>query len=93
AYAKIVLTDIFDQTVEKKVQIKNESPNIFEGNEFAWSLKGIGDFEFAKVNLNKSTEEMQIDLKAGVPHDYFDSTYASIKVQNTSGKVVYNKEI
>ncbi|PFR61861.1 hypothetical protein CN936_29200 [Bacillus cereus] len=75
--------------------IKPEMPNvnnILEGNQFAWSLKGIGDFEFAKVNLNKSTEEMQIDLKAGVPHNYFDSTYASIKVQNTSGKVVYNKE-
>ncbi|MED2677385.1 M60 family metallopeptidase [Bacillus thuringiensis] len=75
--------------------IKPDMPNvnnILEGNQFAWSLKGIGDFEFAKVNLNKSTEEMQINLKAGVPHDYFDSTYASIKVQNTSGKVVYNKE-
>ncbi|MEB9612811.1 M60 family metallopeptidase [Bacillus cereus] len=75
--------------------IKPEMPNvnnILEGNQFAWSLKGIGDFEFAKVNLNKSTEEMQIDLKAGVPHNYFDSTYASIKVQNTSGKEVYNKE-
>ncbi|MGG5787993.1 M60 family metallopeptidase [Bacillus pretiosus] len=75
--------------------IKPDVPNtnnILEGSQFAWSLKGIGDFEFAKVNLNKSTEEMQIDLKAGVPHDYFDSTYASIKVQNTSGKVVYNKE-
>ncbi|PFF52090.1 putative mucin/carbohydrate-binding domain-containing protein, partial [Bacillus thuringiensis] len=76
--------------------IKPDKPNvnnILEGNQFTWSLKGIGDFEFAKVNLNKSTEEMQIDLKAGVPHNYFDSTYASIKVQNTSGKVVYNKEI
>ncbi|PEB78977.1 hypothetical protein COM95_23970 [Bacillus cereus] len=75
--------------------IKPDMPNvnnILEGNQFAWSLKGIGDFEFAKVNLNKSTEEMQIDLKAGVPHNYFDSTYASIKVQKTSGKVVYNKE-
>ncbi|WP_161520202.1 MULTISPECIES: M60 family metallopeptidase [Bacillus] len=75
--------------------IKPDMPNvnnILEGNQFAWSLKGIGDFEFAKVNLNKSTEEMQIDLKAGVPHNYFDSTYASIKVQNTSGKVVYNNE-
>ncbi|MGE1109801.1 M60 family metallopeptidase [Bacillus wiedmannii] len=75
--------------------IKPDMPNvnnILEGNQFAWSLKGIGDFEFAKVNLNKLTEEMQIDLKAGVPHNYFDSTYASIKVQNTSGKVVYNKE-
>ncbi|MDY7962721.1 M60 family metallopeptidase [Bacillus thuringiensis] len=72
---------------------KPNSSNALEGSQFAWSLKGIGDFEFAKVNLNKSTEEMQIDLKAGVPHNYFDSTYASIKVQNTSGKVVYNKEI
>lgn len=93
AYAKIVLTDIFDQTVEKKVLIKNESPNILEGDKFAWLLKGIGDFEFAKVNLNKPTEEMQIDLKAGVPHSYFASTYASIKVQNSSGNVLYKKEI
>ena len=77
-------------------QIKSHVPNtddILEGKQFSWSMKGIGDFEFAKVNLNKSTEEMQIDLKAGVPHNYFDNTYASIKVQNTSGKVVYNKEI
>ncbi|AZJ24290.1 hypothetical protein CT694_32885 (plasmid) [Bacillus wiedmannii bv. thuringiensis] len=76
--------------------IKPDTPNssnALEGSQFAWSLKGIGDFEFATVNLNKSTEEMQIDLKAGVPHNYFDSTYASIKVQNTSGKVVYNKEV
>ncbi|HFK1742457.1 TPA: M60 family metallopeptidase [Bacillus cereus] len=76
--------------------IKPDTPNssnALEGSQFAWSFKGIGDFEFAKVNLNKSTEEMQIDLKAGVPHNYFDSTYASIKVQNTSGKVVYNKEV
>lgn len=92
-YAKIVLTDIFDQTVEKKVKIKNESPNILEGDRFAWSMKGIGDFEFAKLDLNKSTEELQVSLIAGTPHNYFDSTYASIKVQDTSGKVVYSKEV
>ncbi|EEM55906.1 Chitin binding protein [Bacillus thuringiensis serovar monterrey BGSC 4AJ1] len=82
--------------VDLLTQIKNHVPNtddILEGDQFAWSLKGIGDFEFAKVNFNKTTEEMQINLKAGVPHNYFDSTYASIKVQNTSGKVVYNKEV
>ena len=32
-------------------------------------------------------------LEAGVPHSYFNSTYASIKVQNSSGSVMYNKEI
>ncbi|MGW5956023.1 putative mucin/carbohydrate-binding domain-containing protein [Bacillus mycoides] len=77
-------------------QIKSYVPNtedILEGNQFAWSLKGIGNFEFAKVNLNKSTQEMQINLKASVPHNYFDNIYASIKVQNTTGKVIYNKEV
>ncbi|MBS9806914.1 S8 family serine peptidase [Bacillus toyonensis] len=69
------------------------SSSILEGNQFAWSLKGISDFEFAKINFNKLTEEMQIDLKAGVPHHYFNETYASIKVQNASGKIVYNKDI
>ncbi|WP_306008224.1 M60 family metallopeptidase [Bacillus sp. MMSF_3353] len=76
--------------------IKPDMPNvnnILEGNQFEWSLKGIGDFEFAKINFNKSTEEMQVNLKAGVPHHYFNETYASIKVQNASGKVVYNKDI
>ena len=28
-----------------------------------------------------------------MPHSYFNSTYASIKVQNSSGSVLYNKEI
>ncbi|EEL34489.1 S-layer domain protein [Bacillus cereus Rock3-28] len=76
--------------------IKPDMPNgnnILEGKQFAWSLKGISDFEFAKINLNKSTEEMQIDLKEGIPHQYFNETYASIKVQNASGKVVYKKDI
>ncbi|MGW5984020.1 putative mucin/carbohydrate-binding domain-containing protein, partial [Bacillus mycoides] len=76
--------------------IKPDMPNgnnILEGKQFAWSLKGISDFEFAKINFNKSTEEMQIDLKAGIPHHYFNETYASIKVQSASGKVVYNKDI
>ncbi|MGG6408982.1 M60 family metallopeptidase [Bacillus toyonensis] len=76
--------------------IKPDMPNgnnILEGRQFAWSLKGISDFEFAKVNFNKSTEEMQIDLKEGIPHHYFNEPYASIKVQNASGKVVYKKDI
>ncbi len=69
------------------------SSNILEGKQFTWSLKGISDFEFAKINFNKSTEEMQVDLKSGIPHHYFNETYASIKIQNASGKVVYNKDI
>lgn len=36
---------------------------------------------------------MQIKLEAGIPHSYFTNTYASIKVQNSSGNILYNKEI
>ncbi|AFU17530.1 Fibronectin type III domain protein (plasmid) [Bacillus thuringiensis MC28] len=85
---------IYEITKEglKKVE-KMPEATILDGNQFAWSLKGISDFEFAKINFNKSTEEMQVDLKAGIPHHYFNETYASIKVQNASGKVVYKKDI
>ncbi|MED3615087.1 MULTISPECIES: M60 family metallopeptidase [Bacillus cereus group] len=90
----ILTTEIWKGTDSNP--IKPDMPNgnnILEGKQFAWSLKGISDFEFAKVNFNKSTEEMQIDLKEGIPHHYFNETYASIKVQNASGKVVYKKDI
>ncbi|AXR22595.1 DUF3472 domain-containing protein, partial [Bacillus sp. E25] len=93
AFAKITLTDIFDRTVEKKVEITNENSDILVGNQFAWSLKGYSDREIAKVDYNKTAEELKIKLEAGVPHSYFNSTYASIKVQNSSGSVLYNKEI
>ncbi|PHB58704.1 DUF3472 domain-containing protein [Bacillus toyonensis] len=93
AYAKITLTDIFDRTVEKKVGITNGNSDILVGNLFAWSLKGYSDREIAKVDYNKTAEEMKVKLEAGVPHSYFTSTYASIKVQNASGSVMYNKEI
>ncbi|MDA2440831.1 M60 family metallopeptidase [Bacillus cereus] len=76
----------------KKVE-KMPDSTVLDGNQFTWSLKGICDFEFAKVNLNKSIGEMQIDLKASVPHNYFDSIYASIKVQSSSGQVIFNKDI
>ena len=93
AFAKITLTDIFDRTVEKKVEITNGNSDILVGNQFAWSLKGYSDREIAKVDYNKAAEELKIKLEAGVPHSYFNSTYASIKVQNSSGSVLYNKEI
>ncbi|WP_278002712.1 putative mucin/carbohydrate-binding domain-containing protein, partial [Bacillus sp. GM_Baccil_2] len=76
----------------KKVE-KMPEATILEGNKFAWSLKGYSDREIAKVDYDKTVEEMKVKLEAGVPHSYFASTYASIKVQNSSGNVLYNKEI
>ncbi|MCU7392836.1 putative mucin/carbohydrate-binding domain-containing protein, partial [Bacillus sp. ST24] len=76
----------------KKVE-KMPETTVFDGNQFAWSLKGYNDREIAKIEYNKATEKMQIKLEAGIPHSYFTNTYASIKVQNSSGNILYNKEI
>jgi plastocyanin len=85
---------IYEVTKEglKKVE-KMPEATILEGNKFAWSLKGYSDREFAKVDYDKTVEEMKVKLEAGVPHSYFASTYASIKIKNSSGNVLYNKEI
>ncbi|EOP90488.1 hypothetical protein IGM_02180 [Bacillus cereus HuB4-4] len=90
----ILTAEIWKGTDSKP--IKPDTPNsnnILEGNQFAWLLKGYSDREIAKVDYNKTAEEVKIKLEAGVPHSYFNSTYASIKVQNSSGSVLYNKEI
>ncbi|TKI78769.1 putative mucin/carbohydrate-binding domain-containing protein, partial [Bacillus mycoides] len=63
----------------KKVE-KMPETTILDGKQFAWSLKGYSDREIAKVDYNKTAEELKIKLEAGVPHSYFNSTYASIKV-------------
>ncbi|MCU5545590.1 hypothetical protein OCB14_28755, partial [Bacillus cereus] len=76
----------------KKVE-KMPETTVLDGNQFAWSLKGYNDREIAKVEYNKATEKMQIKIEVGIPHSYFNSTYASIKVQNSSGNILYNNEI
>ncbi|MEE2016359.1 putative mucin/carbohydrate-binding domain-containing protein, partial [Bacillus thuringiensis] len=72
---------------------KMPETTILDGKQFAWSLKGYSDREIAKVDYNKTAEELKIKLEAGVPHSYFNNTYASITVKNSNGGVVYNKEI
>ncbi|SCA96876.1 Uncharacterized protein BWINRA5_00193 [Bacillus mycoides] len=85
--------DLLIKTVQGDSNSTEPINELLDGNQFAWSLKGYSDREFAKVDYNKKAEEMKIKLEAGIPHSYFNSTYASIKVQNSSGIVLYNKEI
>ncbi|EJR28451.1 hypothetical protein IIE_05290 [Bacillus cereus VD045] len=87
----LLVDPIWKGTDSKPIKPNNES--ILKGSEFSWSMQGIGDREFATINLNKSEKAIKVDLKEGIPHHYFDETYASIKVKKESGQVVYDKEI
>ncbi|OUB65408.1 hypothetical protein BK744_28875, partial [Bacillus thuringiensis serovar zhaodongensis] len=47
--------------------IKPDMPNvnnILEGNQFAWSLKGFNDSEFAKIDYNRAIEELKVNVKS-----------------------------
>ncbi|PEA88696.1 Ig-like domain-containing protein [Bacillus thuringiensis] len=75
----------------KEVTVKGD---ILIGNQFSWSLKGYDDIEFAKLNFNKERAQLQIELKENnQPHWFFKEIYASIKIQNSSGQVLYDKAI
>ncbi|HHT7189194.1 M60 family metallopeptidase [Bacillus cereus group sp. Bc222] len=87
----ILVDPIWKSTDSKPVKPNNKS--VLEGNQFSWSFLGSYDVEFARLDFNKQEEKMKIDLKAGRPHWKFDETYASIKIKNASGQVVYNKDI
>ncbi|MGE6679764.1 putative mucin/carbohydrate-binding domain-containing protein, partial [Bacillus thuringiensis] len=76
----------------KKVE-KMPETTVLDGNQFAWSLKGFNDSEFAKIDYNRAIEELKVNVKSGIPNPYVDGMYATMKIQNASGKVVYNKEI
>ncbi|WP_142288698.1 M60 family metallopeptidase [Bacillus thuringiensis] len=76
----------------KKVE-KMPETTVLDGNQFAWSLKGFNDSEFAKIDYNRAVEELKVNVKSGIPNPYVDGMYATMKVQNPSGKVIYNKEI
>ncbi|QHZ50946.1 putative mucin/carbohydrate-binding domain-containing protein [Paenibacillus larvae] len=77
---------------EIMVKTKHQE-GILEGNHFAWSMKGYNDYEFARIDFDKKKEEMQIQLRSGTPHQDFNEIYASITVQDSSGEVMYEKDI
>ncbi|WP_260447256.1 putative mucin/carbohydrate-binding domain-containing protein [Listeria newyorkensis] len=71
--------------------IPKPNPNELIGQNFEFKFKGLGDWNFASMVLDLTNNNMQVKQNAGEPHWYFDETYASIKLYNSRGKLVYTK--
>ena len=57
-----------------------------------FTFKGIGNWVFAKLFYHADgSNYASLKINAGQPHAYFD-LYASIKVKDQSGEIVYTKE-
>ncbi|KAE8387459.1 peptidase M60, viral enhancin protein [Aspergillus alliaceus] len=49
------------------------------GNSFTASFKGIGDWHFLTAELDLAGRKLTVHLRAGVAHNYFPDTYASLQ--------------
>ncbi|WP_260444214.1 putative mucin/carbohydrate-binding domain-containing protein [Listeria rocourtiae] len=72
--------------------IPKPNPNELTGQNFEFKFKGLGDWDFASTTLDLTNQKMQVKQNAGEPHWYLDETYASIKVYDSRGRLVYTKD-
>ncbi|MBC1649144.1 hypothetical protein HCJ13_02920 [Listeria booriae] len=72
-------------------QIPTPSSNEFFGSQFRFQMKGFADREFANMFLDLDAKQATITQNAGVPHESYPSMYASIKINNAKGKVIFQQ--
>ncbi|MBC1530242.1 enhancing factor (viral) [Listeria booriae] len=72
--------------------IPKPNPNELTGQNFEFKFNGLGDWNFASMFLDLTNKKMQVKQNAGEPHWYIDDTYASIKLYDSRGKLVYTKD-
>ncbi|MBC1500140.1 enhancing factor (viral) [Listeria weihenstephanensis] len=72
--------------------IPRPNPDEFTGQNFEFKFNGLSDWNFASMALDLTNKKMQVKQNAGEPHWYIDDTYASIKLHDSRGKLVYTKD-
>ncbi|MBC1501309.1 enhancing factor (viral) [Listeria weihenstephanensis] len=72
--------------------IPKPNPNEITGQNFEFKFNGLSDWNFASTVLDISNKKMEVKQNAGEPHWYVDDTYASIKLYDSRGKLVYTKD-
>ncbi|KRU27464.1 chitin-binding protein [Clostridium sporogenes] len=91
-YAKVIITDLFDNTLTKTVTLTGSTESNYKGSNFTFDFKGLGDWLFGQLSLDLSSNEAKIDIKKGQPHVYFKDSYASLSIKDNEGNTVYTKD-
>ncbi|APC83704.1 putative mucin/carbohydrate-binding domain-containing protein [Clostridium botulinum] len=91
-YAKIIITDLFDNTITKTVTLAGSTESNYKGSNFTFDFKGYSDKRFAKLDLNLDKLTSKLTVENIKTHYYFNDSYASILVQNNLGQTVFYKD-
>lgn len=91
-YAKVIITDLFDNTITKTVTLAGSTENNYKGSNFTFDFKGYSDNKFAKLDLNLDKLTSKLTVENIKTHYYFNDSYASILVQDNLGQLVFYKD-
>ncbi|SFB16631.1 putative mucin/carbohydrate-binding domain-containing protein [Clostridium frigidicarnis] len=91
-YAKVIITDLFDNVVTKTVNLTNGNQEVNKGSLFTFDFKGYSDKQFAKLDLDLQNLTSKLTVKNIKTHYYFKDSYASILVQDKNGMTVFSRD-
>ncbi|WP_291583655.1 putative mucin/carbohydrate-binding domain-containing protein, partial [Clostridium sp. UBA6640] len=91
-YAKVIITDLFDNTINKSATLAGSTENNYKGSNFTFDFKGYSDKQFAKFDLNLDKLTSKLTIENIETHYYFNDSYASILIQDNFGETVFYKD-
>ncbi|KEI98176.1 DUF3472 domain-containing protein [Clostridium botulinum] len=91
-YAKVIITDLFDNTITKTVTLAGSTENNYKGSNFTFDFKGYSDKRFAKLDLDLDKLTSKLTVENIRTHYYFNDSYASLSIKDNEGNTVYTKD-
>ncbi|EJO5348841.1 DUF3472 domain-containing protein [Clostridium botulinum] len=91
-YAKVIITDLFDNTFTKTVTLAGSTESYYKGSNFTFDFKGYSDKRFAKLDLDLENLTSKLTVENIKTHYYFKDSYASILIQDNLGQTVFYKD-
>ncbi|MBC2158132.1 glycosyl hydrolase, partial [Listeria booriae] len=64
----------------------------YYGDQYNVSLYGLGDDKFASIDLDLVKGQAKLWVSDGEPHVYFQDSYATIKIEDAAGNVIFTKD-
>ncbi|MBC1212151.1 hypothetical protein HB815_14585 [Listeria booriae] len=80
--------------IVKKEDIPKPTENQIKyyGQQYDIALYGLSNNKFASIGLDLANKQAKLWVRSGQPHVYFQDSYATIKVEDAAGNVIFTKD-
>ncbi|MBC1273937.1 putative mucin/carbohydrate-binding domain-containing protein [Listeria booriae] len=80
--------------IVKKEDIPKPTENQIKyyGQQYDIALYGLSNNKFASIGLDLANKQAKLWVRSGQPHVYFQDSYATIKIEDATGNVIFTKD-